>query len=79
MTGGVGVTGVGGIGRGGEGDSVGVVGRDGSESGTEVRVTFKVPEELDLIGAVGDIGVGVFGAKVNDLFAAVAAEWHVEQ
>ena len=47
MTGGVGVTGVGGIGRGGEGDSVGVVGRDGSESGTKVRVTFKVPEELD--------------------------------
>ena len=73
------MTGVGGIGRGGEGDSVGVVGRDGSESGTKVGVTFKVPEELDLVGAVGGVGVGVFGAKVNDLFAAVVAEWYVEQ
>lgn len=79
MTGGVGVTGVGGIGRGDEGDSVGVVGRDGSESGTKVGVTFKVPEELDLVGAVGGVGVSVFGAKVNDLFAAVVAEWYVEQ
>ena len=73
------MTGVGGIGRGDEGDSVGVVGRDGSESGTKVGVTFKVPEELDLVGAVGGIGVSVFGAKVNDLFAALVAEWYVEQ
>ena len=79
VTGGVGVTGVGGVGRGGEGDSIEVVGRDGGERRTEVGVTFKVPEELDLVGTVGGGGVSVFGAKVNDLFAAVVAKWYVEQ
>ena len=44
MAGAIGVAGVGGIGRGEECDAMRVVGRDSSEGGAEVWVTFKVTE-----------------------------------
>jgi hypothetical protein len=78
MTGGVRMAGVGGVGGGDECDSGGVVGGDSCERGTEGGVAFEVPEELDLVGAVGCGGISVFGAKVNNLLAAVIPEGYVE-
>ena len=73
------MTGVRGIGRGGEGGSRGVVGRYGCERGTKGGITFEVPEELNLVGAVGCGGISILGAKVDDFLAAVVAEGCVEQ
>ena len=73
------MTGVGGIGRGEEGDASGVVRRDGSEGGAEMRMALEIAEELDLVSFVCDGGFVVVCAQVNDFLSAVIAQRGIEE